>query len=325
VIDDVTDTGHRYLRFADQQAHGSSPSFEAWARMVADDDDLLRQLVTLPEPKRQPNLVFAALRRHGAEPGDEASLHHGLGEGWPDVRRTILARSTQTNEPARCAVLLPLLHRIPGPIALIELGSSAGLTLIPDRYSYRYSEGTAIDPESGASDVVLECRLAGGSLPPDLALPRIAWRAGIDLNPLDAGDADTADWLTTLVWPEHAHRRDRLARALPLAAAAGLRIERGDLRTGLAGLLAEVPAGTTPVVTHSSVLAYLSADDRASVTRTLAESEARWISLEGRGLVPLTRSVPGPAGPDTLMVAALDGEPVALAGGHGDVMSLLES
>jgi hypothetical protein len=145
-----------------------------------------------------------------------------------------MGRATQTNEPARCAVLLPLLHRIGGPIALIELGAPAGLCLIPDRYSYAYSDGTAVHPPSGPSDVVIRCRVAAGSLPRDLAVPQIVWRAGVDLNPLDPADPDTAAWLTALVWPEHEHRRDRLAAALRLAAVAGTRIERGDLRVPFA-------------------------------------------------------------------------------------------
>lgn len=321
--DDISELRRRYLLFADREARGSSPALETWARLVADDDDLLQQLATLPEQKRQPNLVFAALRWHGGEPGDKAALRHGLRVQWPEVRRTILARSTQTNEPNRCAVILPLLHRIRGPLALIELGSSAGLTLIPDRYSYRYSDGTAVDPDDGPSDVVLECRLAGGALPADLAMPRIAWRAGLDLNPLDAGDDDTAAWLTNLVWPEHARRRDRLAKALPLAAASSLRIDQGDLRAGLTDLLAAVPGGTTPVVAHSAVLAYLSVDDRSTVSNILAKSEARWVSLEGRGVVPLVKNVPPMTDPDTPFVAALDGEPIALASSHGDVISML--
>ena len=134
-MDDLDLTARRYLHFADREARGSSPSYEAWSRAVAGDRALLAQLATLPAPKRQPNLVFAALRSHGERPGDGESLRHGLLGAWSEVSRTIMRRSTQTNEPARCGVLLPLLHRISGPIALIELGAAAGLCLIPDRYT----------------------------------------------------------------------------------------------------------------------------------------------------------------------------------------------
>jgi hypothetical protein len=323
VVDDIDTTAERYRQFAAQEAHGSSPSYEAWSAAVAADRALLSQLATLPGPKRQPNLVFAALRWHGARPGDAASLREGLLGSWSEVSRTIMQRSTQTNEPARCAVMLPLLHQVRGPVALIELGAAAGLCLIPDRYSYAYSDGTVVHPPDGPSDLVIQCRVAGGSLPDGLAVPQIAWRAGVDLNPLDPADPDTAAWLETLIWPEHEHRRRRLAAALRLASAAGVRIERGDLLGSLAGLVAAAPAGATPVVVHSATLAYLDAEERTAAAAAITGSGARWISFEGRGVVALDREVPEPVTPDTLFVAALDRVPCAVASGHGDTMTLI--
>jgi len=324
VMDDIDMIARRYLQFADQEARGSSPSYEAWSRTLAGDRGLLSRLAALPALKQQPNLVFAALRWHGARPGDDASLRHGLLDSWSEVSRTIMQRSTQTNEAARCAVLLPLLHQIGGPIALIELGAAAGLCLIPDRYSYAYSDGTMVHPQGGPSDVLIRRRVAAGSLPRDLAAPQIIWRAGIDINPLDPADPDTAAWLATLIWPEHDHRRRRLAGALRLAAAAGVRIERGDLCRRLTALVTEAPAQATPVVLHSATFAYLTADDRAAAAAAIISSGARWVSFEGRGAVSVTRDLPGPVTPDTLFVAALDPVPLALANGHGDTMTLPE-
>jgi hypothetical protein len=106
------------------------------------------------------------------------------------------------------------------------------------------------------------CLLSGA-----LATPDIVWRAGLDLNPLNASDPDTGAWLTTLIWPEHDDRRDRLVAALNVAANVSIRIDRGDLRDGLAALLADVPAGVTPVIQHSATLAYLSAEDRRRLPR----------------------------------------------------------
>jgi hypothetical protein len=325
VMDDLDAIARRYQTFADLEARGSSPSYEAWSRAVAGDRELLAQLATLPARKQQPNLVFAALRWHGERPGDGGSLRHGLLDAWGEVSQTIMGRATQTNEPARCAVLLPLLHRIGGPIALIELGAAAGLCLIPDRYSYAYSDGTAVHPPSGPSDVVIRCRVAAGSLPRDLAVPQIVWRAGVDLNPLDPADPDTAAWLTALVWPEHEHRRDRLAAALRLAAAAGTRIERGELRGRVGALVAEAPAQATPVVFHSAALAYLTADDRTAAAAAIIGSGARWVSFEGRDVVTLVGDLPEPVTLDTAFVAALDRVPFALASGHADAMTVLGS
>jgi hypothetical protein len=216
------------------------------------------------------------------------------------------------------------MHQIPGPIALIEIGAAAGLCLIPDHYSYAYSDGTIVHPPTGPSPVVLGCEITAGTLPPHLSTPDIVWRAGLDLNPLDATDPDAAAWLTTLIWPEHGDRRDRLKAALNVAANASIRIDRGDLRDGLATLVADVPAGVTPVVQHSATLAYLSGEDRRRAVAMIAQSGARWISFEGRGVITLAAGVPEPTGPHDLFIAALDRRPVATSSGHGGAMALLD-
>ena len=63
------DTGEWYQRFADVEARGSSVCYEAWARGVAGDRQLLALVDELPGPKRQPNLVFAAARFAGLDAG----------------------------------------------------------------------------------------------------------------------------------------------------------------------------------------------------------------------------------------------------------------
>jgi hypothetical protein len=328
VMADLAPIAERYLRFAADEAHGSSPTFEAWSLAVAGDVAVLGKLAGLPVPKQQPNLVFAALRWHGAIPGDAATLRETILRNWDAVAATILGRSTQTNEPGRCAVLLPLLHRIPGPLALIELGAAAGLCLIPDRYGYEYSDGTTVAPGRPGAPILRPRVTPRGVLPGDLALPHIAWRAGLDLNPLDPADPDTGVWLTTLIWPEHEHRRRRLTAALRLAAAEPVRIHKGDLRTGLrqqlTALIAKAPARTTAVVVHCATLAYLADADRVAAATAITDTGARWISFEGRDVIHLARDVPGPVTPETLFVAALDREPLALASGHADTITLLD-
>jgi hypothetical protein len=84
-------------------------------------------------------------------------------------------RATQTNEVGRCALLLPVLAALPQPLALLEVGTSGGLCLYPDRYAYRYGGHTLGD---GAP--VLDCALAGTA--PPRRLPEVVWRAGLDLN-----------------------------------------------------------------------------------------------------------------------------------------------
>lgn len=113
----------------------------------------------LPSGKRQPNLVFAAARAAGSPLAGYSELRPWILDHWNKVENIALTRSTRTNEAARCAVLLPALTTRDGPLALVEVGASAGLCLFSDRYAYRYTtpDGIlALDPDDGPSRVVME-------------------------------------------------------------------------------------------------------------------------------------------------------------------------
>lgn len=332
---DETPTDRVYRDFGEHQTD-DSPCFQAWALALADDREILDRVDTLPVGKRQPNLVFAAARWHGAEPGPYDGLRTVLTDQWDRVEATVLARATQTNEVGRCATLLPVLAGLPGPLALLEVGCSAGLCLYPDRYSYRFTrpgsgdgegadEVVALDPVDGPSPVVLPCEVRGDVPLPD-ALPEVVWRGGIDLNPLDVRDDDAMRWLRTLVWPEHDDRRARLDAAVALVRDDPPMLERGDLVDGLPELVDQVPEDTTLVVFHSAVLAYVPAPERVRFLETVAGVHGHWVSNEGPdvvpGLVATTHTEPSTG---TLLGSApfllgLDGRAVAWTQGHGRAM-----
>ena len=121
----------RYRRFATDEAQGVSPHYERLARDIADSADILRFLSDLPAPRRQPNLLLGAATLIAGRPPDIAVLTDMVRNRADELRATMLGRTTQTNEPARCAVLLPLLAALPQPLALIEVGASAGLCCCP--------------------------------------------------------------------------------------------------------------------------------------------------------------------------------------------------
>src|SRR5262249_59216598 len=147
----------------------------------------------------------------------------------------MLTRSTQTNEPARCATLLPVLATLPQPLALIEVGASAGLCRLPDLYGYDYGSSRLPPPRAGAP--VFPCK-ASDQVPLPRALPQVVWRAGLDLHPLCATQPAHRAWLETLVWPEQTERLGRLRQALEGPAPGRPRDGSGDLRTDLADLAA---------------------------------------------------------------------------------------
>lgn len=323
------DTARRYRAFAEVEARGLSPCYESWAAGVAGDPDTVALIDRLPADKRQPNLVFSAARFHGAEAGGYDGFRDWLARNWASVEPTCRSHSTQTNEPGRCAVLLPALGQIHAPLALIEVGASAGLCLLPDRYSYRYHPaGEAgecrLDPVDGPSAVLLDCTTTG-PVPVPGRLPRVAWRAGIDLNPLDVTDAADVAWLEALIWPEHDDRRARLRAAVRLAQESPPRVVRGDLNDEVEALVAAAPPEATVVVFHTAVLAYLDEAGRdrfaATMGRLYAQRGVRWLANEGRTVVPgvagtLPTTLPA-ASSSVDFVLALDGRAIALTQPHG--------
>jgi hypothetical protein len=305
-----------YRSFGEFEARGQSAIYEQWALGVADDRALIALIDELPLQKRQPNLIFACARLLGAPEGGYAGFRRWLVQHWPAVVPEALSRSTQTNEARRCASLLPALALIPGPLALLEVGASAGLCLFPDRYSYSYDGELQIDPATGPSEVLLECSTAGG-LPRPTAVPQVAWRAGLDLRPLDVREPDDTHWLETLIWPEQHERRARLRAAIRIAAVDPPRIVRGDA-SELAPLAAEAPDDATLVVITSAVLVYLPFAQRMRFVESVRTLDARWISLEGlRGLPSVRAALSDDGGPEARFVLALDEVPLAFTGPHG--------
>src|SRR6266567_6782807 len=128
-----------YLRFASREARGVSACYQQWAEGVASDAGLVARISQLTGIKRQPQLIFAAARLLGAPAAPFPVFREWLLEHWDQVRAEALSRRNQMNEPGRCAVLLPLLAALPQPLALLEVGASAGLCLLPDRYGYDYA------------------------------------------------------------------------------------------------------------------------------------------------------------------------------------------
>src|SRR5207302_3829596 len=142
-----------------------SPLYMNLALRVAEDSELLRLAASVEEKAALPNLFFAAVHLLLLK-----GEHHQLAAFYPSLNNSskhydyvypyfrsfvlerkngigeiIRTRSVQTNEVGRCAVLVPAFELAARqaknrPLALIEIGSSAGLTLLWDRYHYRYDD-----------------------------------------------------------------------------------------------------------------------------------------------------------------------------------------
>jgi hypothetical protein len=320
--EDIRRIAAGYRRFADVEADVVSPRYADLARAVADDPDVLAFLAALPRGKRQPNLLFAALQWLHGESAVPANLRDRVLGDADRLRTTMLGRATQTNEPARCAALLPLLDAIPGPLALVEVGASAGLCLYPDRYGYDY-DGVPVGPPS---PVHLSCATSGDG-PVPRRLPDVVARLGIDLNPLDPADPGDRAWLRALVWPgpRAADRLARLEAAAELAGQDPARMLAGHLLDRLPEALALVPAGCTTVVFHTAVLPYVPSGERNAFVDLVRSVPVRWIAQEAPGLLPAVDAhLPDPAAAGGRFVLSLDGRPVAWTAPHGGRIDWLD-
>lgn len=309
----------RYLGFADVEAAGRSPAYEALARHVATSPQALAFLAKLPKARQQPNLFFAAMRLVFAGVPTEGDCDSLLVTHEDQVAEVMLSRTTQTNEPARCATLVPALGQIDGPIALIEVGASAGLCLLPDFYGYDWGFGR-LGAQGNAP--TFPC-VASPNTPIPQHHPDIVWRAGLDLNPLDVGDPDNVSWLETLVWPEDVDRLARLKQSVSIAKAHPPRIVKGDLTQDLAGLLDEAPKDATLVVFHTAVLNYVSDQAvRDQFAKDMQASRAIWLANEGAGVFPQFAR-PEEDTYNKMFRLTRNGETLAWTGPHGQVITWL--
>ncbi len=303
---DVAGCARMFEEFA-RTASSRAPLYERMARGLAADTALAGLLLHAPPRQRQPVLFFACVHAllllgHGdhplasfypnlaalPNPGDPLpALRAFCAEHCAELVELLAARSTQTNEIGRCALLLPALALVAdeaGPLAHLDVGASAGLNLLLDRYHYRYEPGGDV---GGPSPVHLTCGTRGG-VPVPTALPAISERHGLDRSPVDVLDPDQTRWLEACVWPDQTDRFARLRAALAMAAAAGLDVRTGDAVDDTPALVSA--AAAHPVVTNTWVLNYLSSDERRAYVAALdacaRHRDLTWVFLESPVLVP---------------------------------------
>jgi hypothetical protein len=188
----------RYRAFAIDEVRGISETYESLSLGIAASPEVLAFIASVPADRRQPNLFLAAVRQICGVPENTTHLTSLLRKEHERIRSVMLSRTTQTNEPARCSVLLPVLAQLPQPLALLEVGASAGLCLLPDRYGYHYGVKRIAAAIENAP--IFHCAVSGALPLPD-TVPQVVWRLGLDLNPIDLFSDGLVEWLELLVWP----------------------------------------------------------------------------------------------------------------------------
>jgi len=228
---------------------------------------------------------------HGDAPWDGAAAARAVEAAVRtnlDFVRDVLTRPPQTNETGRSAVLMPGYATIAKetglPLSILEVGASAGLNLMWDRYAYRYGDRFVGSPDAPLT-ISAEWR---GPWCGVEALPRVVSRRGCDRSPFDLTAPDAADRLIAYVWPEQTERLARLEAAIRLAQHEKPVLEKADAAAWLEQNLAAPALGVATVVAHTIVWQYFTKETRtraraaldAAGTRATAQAPLAWLSLE---------------------------------------------
>ena len=283
----------RFRVFAREECSGESglnvvsPTYELLSLVIADNPRLLAIARECMVGQPIPNLFFAAVKRmlYDRE-GDGLTRHYALiATGKPpsdrlsdsfarfcceresEIVELVRTRRVQTNEIRRCSYLMPAFGVVSidsggMPLGLIDVGASAGLNLLWDSYKYRYSGNLTFGPDE--SEVVIDCELRNGM--PDIPgeLPEVAFRRGVDLNPVDLSDDEEYLWMKALVWPDHPDRADLLRAARSIWLSNPPQVERGDALEVLPRILDEVPQDVALCVFHCHTLNQFPANSRVA-------------------------------------------------------------
>ena len=299
-----------WIYIADSTCRRYSPLYDRVCRAVAGSDAALDMVSEAPPEGHNPVLLLAAVHHLllGGLDHPLAAVYAGESDADPgplfvdlclrerDALLPLLAtRHVNTNEVGRSGALGPALTtvaaRLGGPLAHLDVGCSAGLNLLSDRYLLDYGPAGRTGPADAR--VRIDCRVAGGSPPIAPLLPTIVARVGLDRAPVDVNDDDEAQWQLACVWPDTGFLP--LTRlALEETRRTPLTLVRGDAAEGVGPAIAGLPADAVAVVTTTQVVAYFSGEQRAGFRDALAAAShdrpVAWISSEVDGVVDV---IPG--------------------------------
>jgi hypothetical protein len=299
-----------FLLFAATQCAGYSPLYERLATGIADDEFLLELVRSAPPSQQRPTLLFAAVhelvvheRQHplasyysnvssSVAHGDPLPAFRDFCSVYREQLQTRMNTGrTQANDVRRSAALAIGLHyaqsRVTKPLVLVELGASAGLLLLFDRYRINLG-GYLLGPENSPVDIPVSADDRAKALLP-LVMPHLSDRVGVDLAPIDLNDPAQVRWLEAFVWPEAHIDLDRLRAAIAVARTEPPIVVQGDAVSSLPAILDSISEAYTPVVFHSTLFTYLNALQRQAICECMETVGSRrdlcWLPLEAPGFL----------------------------------------
>lgn len=266
----------RFRNFANLECKGSSPLYQELSSQIAEDEELLLISSHASDGQPVPNLLLGAvhfLLLNGKQhdlinyyPSLVKDAKEGNG-AFPifkdfcqtysnDIIEILKSKRVQTNEVRRCAYLYPIFcdifNTVEKPLSLIEIGTSAGLQLVWDHYSYSYGDSEVYGNENAYLHLTSAVR--EGSHPNLLKdSPPVHSRIGIDLNIMDVSQKEEYLWLRALIWPEHQERLHMFDQAVKQFNETPPTLVEGDGVNLINKYAREVPEHTALCIFHTHV------------------------------------------------------------------------
>lgn len=221
----------RFLLFAERECVGSSELYEYLSIQISKDQELLELAGHSTPGQPVPNLFLGAihfllqkkpqheLAQYYPSLSSRPKSYHDVFPAFKnfcqvhrdEIIGIIQTKIVQTNEVRRSAYLYPVFSQIYNetskPLALIEIGTSAGLQLLWDQYCYSYGSDKLYGFQH--SDLHIKTEVRGSIIPFLLKQsPPVSHRFGLDLHINDLSNQEDSLWLQSLIWPEHHERRE---------------------------------------------------------------------------------------------------------------------
>ena len=264
------------FRIFAKDCNGSSPLYEFLSLQISMDTEMLALSAHSQKGQPVPNLFLASV--HHLLLNGKA---HRLSEYYPNIvaipkdsmqsfshfkdfcrlyREEIITllqtKLVQTNEVRRCAYLYPafsyIYNQTQKPLALIEIGTSAGFQLLWDKYSYSYQSSTVYGEPKSIVPITSEIRGANKPHLPQLS-PPVTHRIGMDLHVNDVSNREDYLWLLSLIWPEHDERRVLFKQAARAVQAHKVNLIEGNAVKLLPEIVDQIPGNSSICIFHTHV------------------------------------------------------------------------
>jgi hypothetical protein len=232
---DVEKISERFLAFAEFECKGNSTLYYQLSNQIAEDSEILAMASATRIGQPIPNIFLAAVHFLLLKNNEQAlaTFYPSISkqktseipfqlfknfclDNEKDIVDIIATKIVQTNVINRCSYLMPIFSKIMNdenrPTTIIDIGTSAGLTLNFDKYEYWYNDKKIF----GNSKVVNSSKIISAEIPTIYPIKQKISKIGIDQNIIDTTNKDELLWLQSLIWPDQLDRFGYMEEALKL-------------------------------------------------------------------------------------------------------------